>query len=490
MILYKRCSYSNEEYKGGQMRTVLENVKDREQVSSEKEELDLAGQESGQEEECSELKITTQKRKVELGEDLLDLYFTEVGQTPLLNDKETKVLISQIEDGKHLVRLEKEWVAKHDVQPSAIELLLALAERFSRARTLFDSLYQYLKLPSHRRIAEKILHPELRRAIDGNIAQHVSSDIAKITGLSPTKIEESVIELSLDSRLIPWHTLGEASQKRSMAEFGEVLRSPEFRDKLEGRRSEIAKHFEQIREKARQATRHMIQANLRLVISVAKGHEGWGIPLSDLIQEGNIGLMQAVRKFDHRKGCKFSTYAVPWIWQAINRAVDDQSRMVRLPGHVVDDLTKLARARNNLAQKLGRQPIDEELASETGMPPKKIESLLKAISSKPFSLDAPVGEEGSQIGDFIADQAGPRPEEQSTASLLREELRKTLESLTPRERRIIELRFGLGNEYSRTLEEVGTELGLSKERIRQIEKEALAKLRHPSHSRELIGYLG
>jgi RNA polymerase primary sigma factor len=161
-----------------------------------------------------------------------------------------------------------------------------------------------------------------------------------------------------------------------------------------------------------------------------------------------------------------------------------------LPGHVVDNLTKLARARKNLTQKLGRQPIEKELASEIGLPSKKIESLLKLSSGVPVSFETPVGEEGGQLGDFIADQTILQPEEQSTASLLREELNRTLESLTPRERRIIELRFGLGNEYSRTLAEVGTELGLSKERIRQIEREALAKLRHPNHSRELIGYLG
>jgi RNA polymerase primary sigma factor len=469
---------------------VLENVRDREQVSSEDEELHLAGEESGQEEEFSGLEITPQKRKFELGEDSLNLYLDEVGQTPLLNAEETKMLASQIEDGKHLVRLEEDWIAEHGTQPSAIDLLLALAERLSRARLPFEALCQYLKLPSRRSIAEKVSHPELRRAIDGNIDQHLSSAIAKITGASQTRIEKTVIELSLDSRLIPWHIMEEAGQKSSLAEFGEVLQSPEFHDRLEVHRSEIAKYFEQIRERARQATNHMIQANLRLVVSVAKGHIGWGVPLSDLIQEGNIGLMQAVQKFDHRRGYKFSTYAVPWIWQAINRAVDDQSRMVRLPGHVVDDLAKLARARNSLAQKLGRQPIEKELASETGLPSKKIESLLKTISGGPFSLDAPVGEEGSQLGDFIADQAIPQPEEQSAASLLREELSKTLESLTPRERRVIELRFGLDSEYSRTLAEVGTELGLSKERIRQIEKEALAKLRHPSHSRELIGYLG
>lgn len=472
------------------MITALENVKDREQVFSRDEELALANKEIDQEDEVSGLRTNPPKRELELGEESLNLYLAEVGQTPLLNAEETEVLGSQIEEGKYLARLEKDWVAEHGAQPSAIDLLLALMERFSRARLLFEALYQYLDLPSHGSIAAKVSHPDLRRAIDGNIDQNLSSAMAKITGVSQTKIERSVIELSLDSRLIPWHMIEEAGQESSLAEFEEVLKPPEFRDKLEAHRSEIVKHFEQIRERAQQATNHMIKANLRLVISVAKGHIGWGVPLPDLIQEGNIGLMQAVQKFDHRRGYKFSTYAIPWIWQAINRAVNDQSRIMRLPGHLIDDLTKLSKARNKLAQKLGRQPTDEELTSETGLLPKKIEFLLELSSRGPVSLEKPVGEEGSQLGDFIPDQAIMQPEEQSSESLLREELSRTLESLKPRERRVIELRFGLNNEYSRTLAEVGTELGLSKERIRQIEKEALAKLRHPSRSRELIEYLG
>ena len=471
------------------MITVLKNVEDKEQVSSEDEKLDSVDEEID-EEEIPELEITPQKQKFELDEDSLDLYLDKVAQTSLLNAEETKMLASHIEDGKHLVRLEKGWITEYGAQASAIDLLLALASRLSRARLLFEALYRYLELPSHWTIAEKVSHPDLRRAIDGKIDQHLSSAIAEIIGVSQDRADKSLIELSLDSRLIPWPIMEEASQKDFLVEFGEVLQSPEFRDKLEERCSEIVKHFEQIRNKARQATNQMIQANLRLVISVAKGRIDWGVPLPDLIQEGNIGLMQAVQKFDHRRGYKFSTYAIPWIWQAINRAVNDQSRIVHLPGHVVDDLTKLSRAKNNLAQKLGRQPTEKELASETGLPSKKIESLLTVISGVPVSLDKPVGEDGSQIGDFIADQTIVQPEEQSSESLLREELSRTLESLTPRERRVIELRFGLNNEYSRTLTEVGTELDLSKERIRQIEKEALAKLRHPSHSRELIGYLG
>jgi RNA polymerase primary sigma factor len=472
------------------MITVLESVKDKEQVFSGDEELDLTDKEIDQDDEVSGHRVDPPKRALELGEESLNLYLAEVGQTPLLNTKETKALGSQIEEGKHLARLEKDWVAEHGARPSAIDLLLALMERFSKARLLFEALYHYLDLPYNGSIAEKVSHPDVRRAIDGNIDQNLSSAIAKIAGASQTETEKTLIELSLDSRLIPWDIIGGAGQKSSLTEFGKALQSPEFHDKLETHRSEIVEHFKQVRESSRQATNHMIQANLRLVVSVTKKHMDWGVPLPDLIQEGNIGLMQAVQKFDHRRGYKFSTYAIPWIWQAVNRAVNDQSRMVRLPGHLIDELTKLNRARNTLAQKLGRQPTDKELASETGLLPKKIESLLKLSSGGPVSFEKPVGEDGGQLGDFIADQAILQPEEQSTASLLREKLGRTLESLTPRERRIIELRFGLDDEYGRTLEEVGTELGLSKERIRQIEKEALAKLRHPSNSRELIGYLG
>ncbi len=472
------------------MITVLENVKDREQVFSRDEEFDLANKEMDQEDEVSGRGITPSKLELELGEDSLNLYLAEVGQTPLLNAEEERVLGSQIEEGKHLVRLEEDWVAEHGAQPSAIDLLLALVERLSRARLLFETLYQYLELPLDVNVAEKVLHPDLRRAIDGHIDQHLSGAIAQITGASQTRTEQALIQLSLDSRLIPRHTIERAGERRSLAEFEEGLRSPEFREELERHRSEIVKHFEQVRERSRQATNRMIQANLRLVVSVAKNHNDRGVPLPDLIQEGNIGLMQAVQKFDHRRGFKFSTYAIPWIWQAINRAVNDQSRLVRLPGHLVDPLTKLAKAKSSLSQKLGRPPTEKELSSEMGLPPKKIESLLKLSSRRLVSFEAPVGEDGSQLGDFIADLAIPAPEEEATASLLKTKLSRTLESLTPRERRIIELRFGLGNEYSRTLEEAGTELGLTKERIRQIEKEALAKLRHPSHSRELVGYLG
>jgi RNA polymerase primary sigma factor len=471
------------------MVSVLANVKDREQAPSIDEDMYL-GDEEVDEQEPSEMEVVYREPRLELGDDLLDLYFSEVGRTPLLSHEETKMLAKQIEDGHHLARVEKQWTAKHYVKPSPIQLLSTLAERITGANSLFETVYQHLGLPSKRGVAEKMLHADLRRAIDDKIDEVLLDAVAEMTGESSTTIEKSIIELSVDSRLMPWHIMKEAGLGGSLAELEELLQLAEFHDKLELQRSQIAEHFEMIRERAGQASKRMIQANLRLVVSVAKGHSGRGVPLPDLIQEGNIGLMQAVRKFDHRRGTRFSTYATPWIWQAVNRAVNDKSRIVRLPGHVIEQLTKLGKARSSLAQELGRQPTETELVSETHLPSNKMNGLLELISGGAVSLDTPVGEDGSQFGDFIADETTPQPEEQAATTLLGEELNRTMESLTPRERRVIQLRYGLGNERSRTLGEVGTELSLTKERIRQIEKEALTKLRHPSRSRNLVGYLG
>jgi RNA polymerase primary sigma factor len=489
MALRGKAAFNFDQYKEVNMVSVLENVKDTEQASSIDEEI-YSVDEEVEEEESSAIEAMYPVSKPQLGDDLLDLYFAEVGRNALLSDEETRVLARQIEDGHHLARVEKQWTATHYVKPSPIQSLLTLAGRLTEVDPLFEIVYEHLDLPSQVSLAEKMLHPDLRRAIDDKIDQGLVDAVAEITGDSPTSIEKSIVELSLDSRLIPWHIMEEARLRVSLAKLGELLQSPEFLDKLELRGDGIAKHLERTRERAREASNRMIQANLRLVVSVAKGHSDRGVPLPDLIQEGNIGLMQAVRKFDHRRGTRFSTYATPWIWQAVNRAVNDKSRIVRLPGHVIEQLAKLGKARNSLTQKLGRQPTETELVSETQLPSTKMKGLLELISGGTVSLDTRVGEDGSQIGDFIADETILQPEERATASLLSEELNRTLESLTPRERRVIELRYGLGNKPSRTLGEVGTELSLTKERIRQIEKEALTKLRHPSRSRNLIGYLG
>ncbi len=426
----------------------------------------------------------------ELVKDAIPLYLSESAQTPLLKAEEERRLARQIEERKYLSQLEKEWGGKNGSRPLATDLLLFLLARFVKARLLFEALCQYLDLMPTEPLVENVNHPALRQAIDGGISPELVSTIAQIVGSKPAPTLQALIQLSLDSRLIPWPMLGKAWKKIPMTKLEDRLRSPQFINWLEKHDTEIDAHFKAIKERAQRAKEHFVKANLRLVISVAKKYIGHGLSLLDLIQEGNIGLIHAVGKFDHRRGYKFSTYAIWWIRQAISRSIAEQSRTIRLPVHMVDAIAKLNKTRHRLSQEYGRRPTKEELASAMGVSLEKIDWLYKSSSLEPISLETPIsGEEGGELADIIEDEAAPGPEDEATKAFLKEQLKRVLETLTARERRIIELRFGLDNQYGQTLEEVGAQLGLTRERIRQIEREALSKLRHPSRSRQLTDYL-
>ena len=269
--------------------------------------------------------------------------------------------------------------------------------------------------------------------------------------------------------------------KERLAETGDEQEKEEIQAEIKALQLDV--------DRGSDAKKRLAEANLRLVVSIAKRYVGRGMLFLDLIQEGNLGLIKAVEKFDYRKGYKFSTYATWWIRQAITRAIADQARTIRIPVHMVETINKLIRVSRQLLQELGREPTPEEIAEEMKMPVERVREILK-ISQEPVSLETPIGEEeDSHLGDFIKDDNVPVPAAAATFSLLKEQLEEVLGTLTEREQKVLTLRFGLEDGRARTLEEVGKEFNVTRERIRQIEAKALRKLRHPSRSRKLNDYL-
>jgi len=422
--------------------------------------------------------------------DSMRMYLQETGRSPLLTAEQEKLLGSQIEKAKHLKLVISEWSERHQRPPATGDIVLALLGRICQSSTMFDAIWSALSLPSHTNMAEKVKHQLWYLNRNRSESQHFVSEIAQKLGKDEDVIWLALVELCLDMYLIPMDIWATFNGTSSLSNIRQYLDSVDLQRHIAAYAKEIEAKIQTVKKEGAIAERHLVEANLRLVVSLARKYVGRGVALLDLIQEGNIGLMQAAQKFDYRKGYRFSTYATWWIRQALIRAIYRQAHVVHIPIYMTEMMNRLIRLKPQLAQKFGREPTAEEIAEEMQIPPEKVADIIKACQES-VSLETPVGEEEEiNLGDLIEDVSVSLPADLVSQKLMQEEVEACLALLPLRERLVLGLRFGLYDGSNRTLDEVGREIGVTRERARQIEKHALTKLRESRQSQRLREYLG
>src|SRR4030042_2065882 len=412
------------------------------------------------------------------GEDPVRRYLKEIGSIPLLKTEDEQRLGAMMEKGRFLARVKAECVNQEQV-PSAMSVVIYLLKRIEQGVLLVRSAHDVGIDDPCACLAQK----------DLDIAQEMLSDMAEKLGYGDEtrSLNQTLVELMLCWHVIPPQAL--KCLEDAGLSYESLPSEEELRKLLQPKARRLRAHLQRIREEGNLAEQRFIESNLRLVVSVARKYLGRGMPLLDLVQEGNTGLMRAVQKFDYRRGYKFSTYATWWIRQAVTRALADQARTIRIPVHMVETISKYTKVRRRLLQDLGREPLAEEIAAEMSIDVAKVHHIRK-IYQETVSLETPVGddEDDSVLAEFIEDEKTAAPHIQAGRSLLKERLKEILIDLSPREQKILSMRFGLNDGYTHTLEEVGQEFGVTRERIRQIEAKALTKIRDNEKLKKLKGY--